>query len=59
MFDTAKTELIHYTAKGERKERALILLNNDWIEHKDIVKWLGIYLDNRLSFKGHILIRVS
>lgn len=59
MFDTSKTELIHFTAKNERKERALTLPNNDIVEHKDTVKWLGIYLDNQLSFKGHIATRVS
>ncbi|KAF7568383.1 Dimer-Tnp-hAT domain containing protein [Pyrenophora tritici-repentis] len=59
IFDTSKTELIHFTAKKERIERSLILPNNDRIEHKDTVKWLGIYLDNRLSFKSHVSIRVS
>ncbi|KAF7568870.1 hypothetical protein PtrM4_112850 [Pyrenophora tritici-repentis] len=47
IFDTSKTELIHFTAKKERIERALILPNNDRIEHKDTVKWLGIRLSNK------------
>ncbi|KAF7576674.1 hypothetical protein PtrM4_009140 [Pyrenophora tritici-repentis] len=49
IFDTSKTELIHFTAKKERIERALILPNNDRIEHKDTVKWLAIYRLKNLS----------
>ncbi|KAI1514544.1 RVT-1 domain containing protein [Pyrenophora tritici-repentis] len=51
IFDTSKTELIHFTAKKERIERALILPNNDRIEHKDTVKWLGIRLSNKQDRK--------
>ena len=59
MFNIAKTELIHFTAKKERKERSLQLLDNTIVELKDTIKWLGIYIDNRLSFKEHIATRVS
>jgi len=58
-FDVAKTELIHFTARKERKERTLQLPDNTIVEHKDTIKWLGIYLDNRLSFKEHMAIRAS
>jgi hypothetical protein len=58
-FNVAKTELIHFTAMKERKERTLRLPDNTIVEHKDTIKWLGIYLDNRLSFKGHIATRAS
>ncbi|KAF7569241.1 hypothetical protein PtrM4_116560 [Pyrenophora tritici-repentis] len=57
MFDIAKTELIHFTAKKERKERSLQLPDNTIVEPKDTIKWLGIYIDNRLSFKEHIATR--
>ncbi|KAF7578678.1 hypothetical protein PtrM4_029180 [Pyrenophora tritici-repentis] len=59
MFNIAKTELIHFTAKKERKERSLQLPDNTIVELKDTIKWLGIYIDNRLSFKEHIATRVS
>ena len=59
MFDIAKTELIHFTAKKERKERSLQLPDNTIVEPKDTIKWLGIHIDNRLSFKEHIATRVS
>ncbi|KAF7564345.1 uncharacterized protein PtrM4_152490 [Pyrenophora tritici-repentis] len=57
MFDIAKTELIHFTAKKERKERSLQLPDNTIVEPKDTIKWLGIHIDNRLSFKEHIATR--
>jgi ribonuclease HI len=59
MFDIAKTELIHFTAKAERKERTLQLPDSTTVAPKDNIKWLGIYLDNRLSFKGHIATRTN
>ena len=58
-FDTAKTELIHFTANKRRKEYSLKLLNKDIVEHKDTIKWLGIYFDNWLSFRGHTAMRAS
>ena len=59
IFDTAKTELIHFTAKKERKKRTLQLPDNLTVEPKDTIKWLSIYLDNQLSFKEHIATRAS
>jgi ribonuclease HI len=59
LFNIAKTELIHFTAKKERKERTLRLPDNTIVAPTDTVKWLGIYLDYRLSFKGHIATRVN
>ena len=58
-FDTAKTELIHFTANKKRKEHSLQLPNKDIVKYKDTIKWLGIHFDNRLSFRGHTAIRAS
>ncbi|XP_014553203.1 hypothetical protein COCVIDRAFT_80201, partial [Bipolaris victoriae FI3] len=56
-FDIAKTELIHFTKKKERKEIPLELPSKEKIYHKDTIKWLGVHLDNKLSFRGHVAIR--
>lgn len=58
-FDIAKTELIYFSAKAERKERTVQLPDSTTVTPKDNVKWLGIYLDNRLSFKEHIATKTS
>ncbi|KAH7556799.1 hypothetical protein BM1_06233 [Bipolaris maydis] len=58
-FDIAKTELIHFTKNKKRKEIPLELPSKEKIYHKDTIKWLGVHLDNRLSFRGHVAIRAS
>ncbi|KAH7554709.1 hypothetical protein BM1_07370 [Bipolaris maydis] len=58
-FDIAKTELIHYTKNKRRKEIPLELPSKEKIYHKDTIKWLGVYLDNKLSFREHVAIRAS
>ena len=58
-FDIVKTELIHFIKKKERKEIPLELLSKEKIYHKDTIKWLGVHLDNKLSFREHVAIRAS
>ena len=52
-FDAAKTELIHFTALKKALEATLTLPDRSTVKPKTTVKWLGIYFDNRLSFKEH------
>ena len=55
-FDKAKTELIHFY-KGQPLEEniATVTLSNTLvITPKTEVKWLGIWFDRTLSFKGHV-----
>jgi hypothetical protein len=55
----AKTEFIHFTTGREAQERTLTLPDNTIVEPKKLVKWLGIYFDQNLTFKEHVAIRVS
>jgi ribonuclease HI len=58
-FDLEKTELIHfYTGKASR-DTNLILPNNEVVKPKALVRWLGIWFDQSLSFKEHVSIRIS
>ena len=54
VFDSAKTELIHFTASKKASEATLALPDGSIVKPKTTVKWLGIYFDNRLSFKEHV-----
>jgi ribonuclease HI len=58
-FDLSKTELIHFTSGKEAKRTTLTLPNQEVVEPKEVVRWLGIWFDSKLSFKEHIAMRVS
>ena len=57
-FDLQKTELIHFNTP---KSQALPiqLPNKELVYPKQLVRWLGIWFDSKLSFKEHINIRIS
>jgi hypothetical protein len=50
-FDLAKTELIHFIISKEAKLITIILLDGIIVESKELVKWLGVYFDQGLTFK--------
>jgi hypothetical protein len=43
----------------EAKLVTIILPDGIIIESKELVKWLGVYFDQGLTFKQHVVIRVS
>lgn len=52
-FDPGKTEVIQF--RGRRKEDPVgITIGRTRIEHAQQIRWLGIYLDSRLSFRHHV-----
>ena len=58
-FDLSKTELIHFTKARAAREASLSLPNQELVQPKELVRWLGIWFDPGLSFKQHLAIRVS
>jgi hypothetical protein len=58
-FDTAKTELIHFTTGKKSLTATFTLPDQTIVIPRPVVNWLGIYLDNTLSFKKHVSIRTS
>ena len=58
-FDLEKTELIHFTKSQESRKVKLQLPNGTQVQPKELVRWLGIWFDYKLSFKQHIAIRIS
>jgi Reverse transcriptase (RNA-dependent DNA polymerase) len=58
-FDLAKTELIHFITSKEAKLATITLPDGIIVESKELVKWLGVYFDQGLTFKQYVAIRVS
>jgi len=53
-FDMEKTELIHFHSKRSfdlENEAYSVKIGDAIIQPKDLVKWLGIWLDSKLTFK--------
>src|SRR5436190_21959938 len=53
-FDMKKTKLIHFHSKRSfdlKNETYLVKIRDSIIQSKDLVKWLGIWLDSKLIFK--------
>ncbi len=57
-FDPDKTELIHFCNKRE-PETASIRIGNLEVHSKPLVRWLGIWFDSKLTFKGHVEKRIN
>jgi hypothetical protein len=60
-FDGPKTELIHFDkSRNPNTENNFVTLPTSNIIHPTTtVRWLGIWLDNKLSFKEHIKIKTT
>jgi hypothetical protein len=57
-FDISKTELIHFYNKRTTIKEGL-KLGDAKIPPKPLVRWLGVFLDSKLTFKQYIEIRIS
>src|SRR6202042_1777919 len=57
-FNVSKIELIHFYSKRTTIEEGLKLGDIE-IFPKPLVRWLGVFLDSKLTFKQHIKIRIS
>jgi hypothetical protein len=57
-FNISKTELIHFYSKRTTIEEGLKLGDIE-ISPKPLVRWLGVFLDSKLTFKQHVEIKIS
>lgn len=52
-LNISKTNFVIFAAKNKPLRNITILINNRAIEQKDYVKYLGVLVDSRLTFKPH------
>jgi ribonuclease HI len=57
-FNHSKTELIHFSRKRETPTDPVILPGLT-VQPSAIVRWLGVWLDSKLTFKAHIEKRIN
>src|SRR6266480_4925055 len=56
-FDTDKIELIHFHSKRNfdlKNEKHSVKVGETIFQPKEVVKYLGVWLDSKLSFKSHV-----
>ena len=51
-FDPGKTELIHFHTH-RKSEKEGVVISGRQIKLKNLVRWLSVWLDPKLSFKQH------
>ena len=55
-----KIELIYFhTKKSIDNNNYSISIRNNQIKPKNLIRWLGIWLDSKLSFKEHVEIKIA
>ena len=55
-----KIELIHFHSKRiTNYQDHSIQIRNSQVESKEVVKWLGIWLDSKLNFKEHVKKKIA
>ena len=57
-FNISKIELIYFYSKRTTIEEGLKLGDVE-ISPKPLVRWLGVFLDSKLTFKQHVEIKIS
>ena len=58
-FNNSKSELIHFCKDRKEQTAEITLSNKTVIKSVSQVKWLGIWLDRKLTFKAHVQKKVS
>ena len=59
-FDQEKIKLIHFHSKRNIDENQFTISLGDYTaKPQKVIKWLGIYLDCKLTFKDHVSKKVS
>lgn len=57
-FDVEKTELLYASRKREINAKP-VQVGGSLIQPSACVRWLGFFLDNKLSYKKHVQTKVA
>ena len=52
-INTGKTTYLHFVPKGKKKTNLELKIGNRTIQEVNHLRFLGVYIDNRLSFNEH------
>ena len=55
-LNVSKTNFVIFSAKNKPLKLVTIIINRQAIQQKDYVKYLGVLIDSKLSFKQHITV---
>ena len=59
-FDMKRIELIHFHSKRSIDNNNFpVSIRNNQIQSKNLIRWLEVWLDSKLSFKKHVKIKIS
>jgi hypothetical protein len=58
-FNISKIELIHFYSKRTTIKEEGLKLGDIEIPPKPLVRWLGVFLDSKLTFKQYVEIKIS
>jgi len=53
-FDDSKSELIHFSTAQRRPTQTVELPNGTVVQPSECLRWLGIWLDRKLSYNKHV-----
>jgi len=55
-----KIELIHFhTKRSIENSNFPVTIRNNQMQPKNLIRWLEVWLDSKLSFKKHVEIKIS
>ena len=57
-FDDSISELIHFHKSHKASTTTITLPNGTVLHPKEVIRWLGIWLDWKLNFKCHVQKRI-
>ncbi len=59
IFNDSKSELIHFEKSRQKSTNVIVLSNETELKSQDSIKYLEIWLDEKLNFKTHVNVKLA